>query len=124
MDGVYEDQQLERHVFIGSTFTISCSVQPQYPGGSFHILLASSNMKLRETKPAVDHSAHFLFTAADQEHQGNYTCVYHIDVYSHHFSSESRPLSLTVLGNQNPICDNNLFYYFSKTRVQFITFMV
>ncbi|XP_029905465.1 scavenger receptor cysteine-rich type 1 protein M130-like [Myripristis murdjan] len=97
MDGVYEDQQLERQVFIGSAFTISCSVQPQYPGGSFHILLASSNMKLRQTKPAVNHSAHFLFTAADQEHQGNYTCVYHIDVYSHHFSSESRPLSLTVL---------------------------
>uniref|UniRef100_UPI003AB04F5B scavenger receptor cysteine-rich type 1 protein M130-like n=1 Tax=Centroberyx gerrardi TaxID=166262 RepID=UPI003AB04F5B len=47
-------------------------------------------------QPAVNHSAHFLFPAAGHAHQGNYSCVYHIYVFSHNFSSESQPLSLTV----------------------------
>ncbi|XP_071389013.1 scavenger receptor cysteine-rich type 1 protein M130-like [Centroberyx affinis] len=48
------------------------------------------------TQPAVNHSAHFLFPAAGHAHQGIYSCVYHIYVFSHNFSSESQPLSLTV----------------------------
>ncbi|CAK6983575.1 uncharacterized protein LOC122975443 isoform X2, partial [Scomber scombrus] len=31
-------------------------------------------------------------------HQGNYSCVYGVYVFSHNFSSESRLLSLTVTG--------------------------
>ncbi|XP_071388313.1 scavenger receptor cysteine-rich type 1 protein M160-like [Centroberyx affinis] len=48
------------------------------------------------TQSAVNHSAHFLFPAAGHAHQGIYSCVYHIYVFSHNFSSESQPLSLTV----------------------------
>ncbi|XP_062274635.1 scavenger receptor cysteine-rich type 1 protein M130-like [Scomber scombrus] len=48
------------------------------------------------TQPAVNHSADFLFPAADPAHQGNYSCVYGVYVFSHNFSSESRLLSLTV----------------------------
>ncbi|KAF3857659.1 hypothetical protein F7725_010860 [Dissostichus mawsoni] len=81
-------------VFRGSTFSISCSIQPQYPGGSF--LLSSSTHNY--TQPAVNHSAHFLFPAAEPAHQGNYSCVYHLLVRSHSFSSESRLLSVTVSG--------------------------
>ncbi|GLD57792.1 scavenger receptor cysteine-rich type 1 protein M130-like isoform X4 [Lates japonicus] len=33
---------------------------------------------------------------AEPAHQGDYTCVYHVYVFSHNFSSESRRLSLTV----------------------------
>ncbi|KAI9513605.1 hypothetical protein NQZ68_041936 [Dissostichus eleginoides] len=92
MYGVSGAQQQGFQVFRGSTFSISCSIQPQYPGGSF--LLSSSTHNY--TQPAVNHSAHFLFPAAEPAHQGNYSCVYHLLVRSHSFSSESRLLSVTV----------------------------
>uniref|UniRef100_A0A8C4EX51 Scavenger receptor cysteine-rich type 1 protein M130 n=1 Tax=Dicentrarchus labrax TaxID=13489 RepID=A0A8C4EX51_DICLA len=94
--GVSEAQQQEFRVLRGSTFTISCSIQPQYPGGSFQLTFTSSNTTHNYTQPAVNHSAHFLFPAAEPAHQGNYSCVYHVYVFSHNFSSESRLLSLTV----------------------------
>ncbi|XP_038568491.1 uncharacterized protein LOC119898353 [Micropterus salmoides] len=96
MDGVSEAQQQGFQVSRGSTFTISCSIQPQYPGGSFQLAFTSSNTSHNYTQPAVNHSAHFLFPAAQTAHQGNYSCVYHVHVFSHDFSSESRRLSLTV----------------------------
>uniref|UniRef100_A0A8C4HCU9 SRCR domain-containing protein n=1 Tax=Dicentrarchus labrax TaxID=13489 RepID=A0A8C4HCU9_DICLA len=96
--GVSEAQQQEFWVLRGSNFTISCSIQPQYPGGSFQLTFTSSNTTHNYTQPAVNHSAHFLFPAAEPAHQGNYSCVYHVYVFSHNFSSESRLLSLTVSG--------------------------
>ncbi|XP_044194432.1 scavenger receptor cysteine-rich type 1 protein M130-like [Thunnus albacares] len=98
MDGVSEVQVQQQgfQVHRGSDFTISCSVQPQYPGGSFHLTFTSSNTTYNYTLPAVNHSADFLFPAADPAHQGNYSCVYEVFVFSHNFSSESRLLSLTV----------------------------
>ncbi|XP_035854494.1 scavenger receptor cysteine-rich type 1 protein M130-like [Sander lucioperca] len=96
MDGVSEAQQQGFQVFRDSTFTISCSIQPQYPGGSFQLTFTSSNSTHNSTQPAVNHSAHFLFPAAEPAHQGTYSCVYHVYVFSQNFSSESRLLSLTV----------------------------
>ncbi|XP_045074167.1 deleted in malignant brain tumors 1 protein-like [Coregonus clupeaformis] len=55
-------------VFRGYNFTISCSTQPQYPGGSFLLTFTGSNRT--QTQPAVNHSAAFLFPAADDSHQG------------------------------------------------------
>ncbi|KAF1389849.1 hypothetical protein PFLUV_G00077820 [Perca fluviatilis] len=92
-----EDQQEVFQVFWGSTFSISCSIQPQYPGGSFQLTFTSSNSAHNSTQPAVNHSAHFLFPAAEPAHQGSYSCVDHLYVFSHNFSSESRVLSLTVM---------------------------
>ncbi|XP_033977397.1 scavenger receptor cysteine-rich type 1 protein M160-like [Trematomus bernacchii] len=92
MYGVSGAQQQGFQVFRG--FSISCSIQPQYPGGSF--LLRSSTHNY--TQPAVNHSAHFLFPAAEPAHQGNYSCIYHVLVRSHSLSSESRLLSVTVSG--------------------------
>ncbi|KAI9548593.1 hypothetical protein NQZ68_007460 [Dissostichus eleginoides] len=92
MYGVSGAQQQGFQVFRGSTFSISCSIQPQYPGGSFQLSSSTHNY----TQPAVNHSAHFLFPAAEPAHQGNYSCVYHLLVRSHRFSSESRLLSVTV----------------------------
>ncbi|XP_067433195.1 scavenger receptor cysteine-rich type 1 protein M130-like [Thunnus thynnus] len=100
MDGVSEAQQQGFQVRRGSDFTISCSIQPQYPGGSFQLTFTSSNTAHNYTQPAVNHSADFLFPAADPAHQGNYSCVYGVYVFSHNFSSESRLLSLTVTGQQ------------------------
>ncbi|TDG98466.1 hypothetical protein EPR50_G00200560 [Perca flavescens] len=96
MDGVSKAQQQGFQVFRGSTFNISCSIQPQYPGGSFQLTFTSSNSTHNSTQPAVNHSAHFLFPASEPAHQGNYSCVYHLYVFSYNFSSESRLLSLTV----------------------------
>ncbi|KAL4005192.1 hypothetical protein ACER0C_004905 [Sarotherodon galilaeus] len=98
MDGASEAQQQGLQVSRGSNFTISCSIQPQYPGGSFQLIFISSNTAYNYTQPAANHSAHFLFSAAEPAHQGNYSCVYHIYVFSHNFSSESRQLSVIVSG--------------------------
>ncbi|XP_045070188.1 deleted in malignant brain tumors 1 protein-like [Coregonus clupeaformis] len=84
-------------VFRGYNFTITCSTQPQYPGGSFLLTFTGSNRT--QTQPAVNHSAAFLFPAADDSHQGNYSCVYDNNVFSHNFSSESELLTLTITGN-------------------------
>ncbi|MEQ2317082.1 hypothetical protein AMECASPLE_039118, partial [Ameca splendens] len=83
-------------VFQGSSFTISCSIQPQYPGGSFQLSFNSSNTTHSYTQLAINHSAHFLFPAAEPAHIGSYICVYDVYVFFHDFSSESHSLTLTV----------------------------
>ncbi|KAL4005199.1 hypothetical protein ACER0C_004912 [Sarotherodon galilaeus] len=99
-------QQQGFQVSRGSSFTISCSIRPQYPGGSFQLTFTSSNAAYSYTQPAVNHSAHFLFPAAEPAHQGNYSCVYHVYVFSHNFSSESRQLSVTVSDPTDPAAHN------------------
>lgn len=95
-------------LFRGLSFTITCSVQPQYPGGTFFLTVPWSNRS--HAHPAVNHSASFFFPAADQSHQGNYSCVYYNQInfsgYNrrvnatalYNFSSESELLSFTVTG--------------------------
>uniref|UniRef100_A0A673CLI5 SRCR domain-containing protein n=1 Tax=Sphaeramia orbicularis TaxID=375764 RepID=A0A673CLI5_9TELE len=98
-DGVFEVYQQGFRLLTGSDFTITCSVQPQYPGGSFQ-LISDTKEPLNLTLPAVNHSAHFLLSAIGHAHQRDYTCVYHVDVYNHSFSSSQSPtLYLTVGGN-------------------------
>ncbi|XP_029992735.1 scavenger receptor cysteine-rich type 1 protein M130-like isoform X2 [Sphaeramia orbicularis] len=95
-DGVFEVYQLGFRVLMGSDFTITCSIQPQYPGGSFQ-LISDTKEPLDLTLPAVNHSTHFLLSAMGYAHRGNYTCVYHVDVFNHRFlSSQSPALYLTV----------------------------
>ncbi|XP_031670653.1 uncharacterized protein LOC109877147, partial [Oncorhynchus kisutch] len=93
MGGVFRGHQ-GPEMFRGYNFTITCSTQPQYPGGSFLLTFTGSNRT--QTQPAVNHSAAFLFPAADDSHQGNYSCVYDNYVFSHNFSSESELLPLTI----------------------------
>ncbi|KAG7459643.1 hypothetical protein MATL_G00212900 [Megalops atlanticus] len=79
----------------GSSFTITCSTPPQYPGGFFNLTFTGSNRT--ETQVAVNHSASFLFPAADYSHQGNYSCVYETTVSTRNFSSpQSELLPLMV----------------------------
>ncbi|XP_074497100.1 scavenger receptor cysteine-rich type 1 protein M130-like isoform X2 [Sebastes fasciatus] len=96
IDGVSEANQQGIQVLMGSSFTISCSILPQYPGGSFQLILTTSATSQNHTLPAVNHSAHFLFSAAEPAQRGEYRCVYHLYVFSYNFSSESQPLHLTV----------------------------
>ncbi|XP_034146997.1 uncharacterized protein LOC105020828 [Esox lucius] len=95
MGGVSRGHQ-ESEMFRGYSFTITCSTQPQYPGGSFLLKFIGSNRTQTQTQPAVNHSAVFLFPAADDSHQGNYRCVYSNYVFSHNFSSEGQLLFLTI----------------------------
>ncbi|XP_064872797.1 CD5 antigen-like [Oncorhynchus nerka] len=87
-------------MFRGYNFTITCSTQPQYPGGSFLLTFTGSNRT--QIQPAVNHSAAFLFPAADDSHQGNYSCVYDNYVFSHNFSSESELLPLAITASPLP----------------------
>uniref|UniRef100_A0AAV2LEQ0 SRCR domain-containing protein n=1 Tax=Knipowitschia caucasica TaxID=637954 RepID=A0AAV2LEQ0_KNICA len=79
-------------VQLGSQFSVQCSVKPQFPGGSFQLLSPSGN----HTLPAVNHSAHFLFNHTGPAHKGDYTCVYHLQVFNRSFTSESERLELRL----------------------------
>ncbi|KAM9456647.1 scavenger receptor cysteine-rich domain-containing group B protein-like [Clarias gariepinus] len=79
----------------GYSFSIICSTEPQYPGGSFHLELSGSN--ITRTQSTVNHSAVFLFPEADFVHQGNYSCTYKVTVSSRSFTSTAtEPLFITV----------------------------
>uniref|UniRef100_A0AAV2LRP4 SRCR domain-containing protein n=1 Tax=Knipowitschia caucasica TaxID=637954 RepID=A0AAV2LRP4_KNICA len=81
-------------VQLGSQFLVQCSVKPQFPGGSFQLLSPSGS----HTLPAVNHSAHFLFNHTGRAHKGDYTCVYHLQVFNHSFTSKSERLELRLGG--------------------------
>ncbi|XP_059191025.1 scavenger receptor cysteine-rich type 1 protein M130-like [Centropristis striata] len=93
---LFEDQQQDLLLYKGHSFTINCSVKPQYPGGHFSLIFNGFNQTTSHTQQAVNHSAHFMFTAADESHKGNYSCVYHNFLFNHNFSSESQSLSVIV----------------------------
>ncbi|XP_043975709.1 deleted in malignant brain tumors 1 protein-like [Gambusia affinis] len=95
-DGVSTGRKQGSELLIGSSFSIMCSIRPQYEGGSFQLIFSTSNYTQNHTLPAVNHSALFLFSAAGHAHQGTYRCVYHVYVLSYNFSSMSQPLNLTV----------------------------
>ncbi|KAK7909460.1 hypothetical protein WMY93_014144 [Mugilogobius chulae] len=92
LDGVSELGSQGVQVLLGSEFRVTCSVEPQFPGGSFQLLSPAQN----HTLPAVNHSAHFLFSDFGPAHQGNYTCVYHLEVFNYNFSSESPSLQVSM----------------------------
>ncbi|XP_053474013.1 uncharacterized protein LOC128603532 [Ictalurus furcatus] len=79
----------------GYSFSIICSTEPQYPGGSFHLNFSGSN--ITSTQSAVNHSAVFLFPEADFVHQGIYSCTYEVNVSSLIFTSATtEQLEITV----------------------------
>ncbi|XP_053371227.1 deleted in malignant brain tumors 1 protein-like [Clarias gariepinus] len=85
----------------GYSFSIICSTEPQYPGGSFHLKLSGSN--ITRTQSAVYHSAVFLFPEADFVHQGNYSCTYEVKVFLRTFSSTAtEPVFITVKASPTP----------------------
>ncbi|XP_041654489.1 scavenger receptor cysteine-rich type 1 protein M130-like [Cheilinus undulatus] len=96
IDGASEATPQGYQVLIGTSFNITCSIKPQYEGGYFKLIFSDSITTQSYTLTAVNHSAYFLFPPANQTHRGQYSCVYHLHVLSHHFSSKSQTLSLTV----------------------------
>ncbi|KAJ0061911.1 hypothetical protein NL108_013793 [Boleophthalmus pectinirostris] len=91
-DGASELHPQGVRVQLGSKFRVKCFVEPQYPGGSFRLLSPAAPPAQNRTLPAVNHSAHFLFSDVDHAHKGNYTCVYLLQVFNHNFSSQSHTL--------------------------------
>ncbi|CAJ1078187.1 scavenger receptor cysteine-rich type 1 protein M130-like [Xyrichtys novacula] len=83
----------------GSAFSITCSTHSRYPGGYFY--LTRSNESTTDAKPAFGHSifylAYFEFPAIDSKHQGDYTCVYGVNISSKPFCSvPSKTLQVTI----------------------------
>ncbi|XP_063050240.1 immunoglobulin superfamily member 1-like [Engraulis encrasicolus] len=79
----------------GQSFSIVCSIQSQYPGGSFHLVSDGSDEIWTEL--AVNNSASFYFTEADLTHGGNYSCFYEVTLSSRLFkSTKTDELHLTI----------------------------
>ncbi|XP_072312390.1 uncharacterized protein [Eucyclogobius newberryi] len=96
LDGASEALPQGVRVLLGSKFRVKCSVEPQFPGGFFQLLSPTVDLTQNHTLPAVNHSAHFLFSDTGPAHKGNYTCVYLLQVFDHTFSSQSHALQLHV----------------------------
>lgn len=85
----------------GNRFSITCSTHSKYPGGVFY--LKKSEMNTTDMKPTFGHSvfylAYFEFLAIDFKDQGEYSCVYAVNLSSIYFSSvPSRSIHVTVVG--------------------------
>ncbi|XP_024288713.2 antigen WC1.1-like [Oncorhynchus tshawytscha] len=85
----------------GHSFSITCSIQPQYPGGLFYLDFSGSNKT--ETKPAVNHSASFHFPVAEYTDQGKYSCSYVVNVSTRSFRSGNSELAVTIRAFMVPI---------------------
>ncbi|XP_042359266.1 deleted in malignant brain tumors 1 protein-like [Plectropomus leopardus] len=84
----------------GSSFSVTCSTHSKYPGGYF--FLTKSNKSTTDAKPAFGHSIFYLvsfeFTSIDLESQGEYNCVYGVNMSSFSFcSAPSKSLQVTVV---------------------------
>ncbi|XP_048062336.1 uncharacterized protein LOC125277843 [Megalobrama amblycephala] len=78
----------------GHSFTIICSTESQYTGGSFHLFREAN---IAKSQSAVDLSASFSFPEADFSHEGKYSCVYEVILSSRTFrSSASELLVITI----------------------------
>uniref|UniRef100_A0A3Q1HEN8 Soluble scavenger receptor cysteine-rich domain-containing protein SSC5D n=1 Tax=Anabas testudineus TaxID=64144 RepID=A0A3Q1HEN8_ANATE len=88
----------------GSSFSITCSTNSIYPGGGFYLM--RGDMKASEMKRAFGHLIYYLatfeFGAIDYKQQGEYTCVYGVNISSYSYlSGPSKPLQVTVVGTSS-----------------------
>ncbi|XP_031177501.1 scavenger receptor cysteine-rich type 1 protein M130-like isoform X1 [Sander lucioperca] len=88
----------------GSSFSITCSIHSTYPGGFFY--LTKSNKSTVASLPAFGHSifymAYFEFPAIEYTNQGEYNCVYGLNMSSMSFCSvPSKSLQVTVIATSS-----------------------
>uniref|UniRef100_A0A8C1KCZ3 Deleted in malignant brain tumors 1 protein-like n=1 Tax=Cyprinus carpio TaxID=7962 RepID=A0A8C1KCZ3_CYPCA len=93
-DGLFDEELQGPVITRGHSFTIICSTESQYPGGSFHLFRGSS---ITKTESAVSHSASFFFPEAEYSNEGNYSCVYEVSVSSRSFRSSASNLLLITI---------------------------
>ncbi|KAL1278235.1 hypothetical protein QQF64_024908 [Cirrhinus molitorella] len=100
-DGMFFEGPQGPVITRGHSFTIICSTESQFPGGSFHLFRASN---ITRSESAVNHSASFFFPEADYSHEGNYSCVYEASISSRSFcSSASELLLITITASLAPV---------------------
>lgn len=84
----------------GQRFNITCSTHSTYPGGFFYLTKAKVTVgkpKATEMRSGLA-AADFIFSAAETLDQGNYSCVYGVNMSSRAFQSEpSKDLQVSVL---------------------------
>lgn len=85
----------------GSSFSITCSTHSRYSSGIFY--LRNVNTNTSEEKESFGHSifymAYFEFPEVDLKHQGEYSCIYGINISSQPFRSlPSKTLQVSVVG--------------------------
>ncbi|KAL7884445.1 hypothetical protein AOLI_G00072150 [Acnodon oligacanthus] len=83
----------------GQSFNVTCSTQPQYPGGSFQLRLIRPNGTVRHSLPALAPFVTFSFSNAQASSEGYYCCLYKVQFGGRTFvSRESQPLAINVRG--------------------------
>ncbi|XP_008335611.1 deleted in malignant brain tumors 1 protein-like [Cynoglossus semilaevis] len=97
---VYSPDQIA--VSKGAVFSITCSTYSKYSEGVFY--LTKSKVNTTKMKMSVGHSvfhmAYFEFPQVDFQHQGEYTCVYSVNLSSITFNSiPSSSLQITVVSS-------------------------
>lgn len=86
-------------VIRGHSFNVTCSTQPQYPGGSFQLRLIRPNGTVRHSLPALAPSVTFTFSNAQSNNEGYYCCLYKVQTEERTFiSRESQPLPISIRG--------------------------
>uniref|UniRef100_A0AAQ4RBN7 Deleted in malignant brain tumors 1 protein-like n=1 Tax=Gasterosteus aculeatus aculeatus TaxID=481459 RepID=A0AAQ4RBN7_GASAC len=90
----------------GSSFSVTCSIHSSYPGGIFY--LKEAHLNTSKAIPAFDHSvffmAYFDFPEIDYKSQGEYSCVYAVNVSTRFFSSDpSKSLQVTVVATSSSV---------------------
>ncbi|XP_056872005.1 scavenger receptor cysteine-rich type 1 protein M130-like [Takifugu flavidus] len=83
----------------GSSFSVTCTIHSKYTGGLFY--LRKSNQNVTEPKPAFGHAlfyvATFDFSAIGYKDQGDYHCIFTVNISSLSFTSvPSKSLQITV----------------------------
>ncbi|KAK9531642.1 hypothetical protein VZT92_011053 [Zoarces viviparus] len=90
----------------GNSFSVTCSIHSIYPGGFFY--LTESNSNTSEVIAAFGHSifylASFEFPLIDYKSQGEYYCVYGVNISSRSFCSvPSKSLQVTVVATSSSV---------------------
>lgn len=85
----------------GSSFSVTCTIHSKYTGGLFY--LRKSNQNITEPIPAFGHDlfyvATFDFYAIGYKDQGDYHCIFTVNISSLTFTSvPSKSLQITVEG--------------------------
>lgn len=88
-------------VIKGSAFTITCSIHSRYPEGVFY--LTRSNKNVTAAKPTLGYSIFYLtyfeFPEIDFKDEGEYACVYRVNISSVPFNSlPSNSLYVSISG--------------------------
>lgn len=100
-DGRFDVEPQGPVITWGHSFTIICSTESLFPGGSFYLFRESN---ITRSQSAVNLSASFSFPEADYSHEGNYSCVYEVSLSSCTFrSSPSELLVITIKASLLPV---------------------